>query len=318
MKNIIVVLLFFLASIPGLSFAQSCNSIDGSQWLLGYWVADDGENITIESWQKISSLTFEGVGESTSAATNERQSGESMRLIEMDNELFYLAKPEQNEFPVAFKLTNCSSTSAVFENPVYDFPKKLHYKLGLDNTMKVTVSGDDGKSFEINFIKRDQPPAAFPLLSSKPMLGSASQSVERLAGCPVEAELQALMLLHNQSRRDGLRCGLGRTRSAPPLRWNCELALAAQDHAQDMAANDFLAHRGSNNAALGARATSAGYRWRNISENIAQGHQTAELVYRSWTDSSAHCENIIDQRYNEFGAAKVGLHWVVILGRPFE
>ena len=73
----------------------------------------------------------------------------------MDNEIFYLAKPEQNDFPVAFKLTQCSSKNAVFENSTHDFPRKLDYQLGANNKMSVIVSGEIGNSFKINFIKRD-------------------------------------------------------------------------------------------------------------------------------------------------------------------
>ncbi|MBL4670902.1 MAG: hypothetical protein JKX81_01480 [Arenicella sp.] len=156
MKTIAVVLVNLLICVPTFSFAQSCNSIGSIDWLLGYWVADDGESITIEHWKKVSPQSFEGYGESRNKLSNERQSGESLRLVEMANELFYLAKPEQNDFPVAFKLTQCSRKNAVFENSTHDFPKKLDYQLGLNNKMKVTVSGEKGKSFDINFIRRDE------------------------------------------------------------------------------------------------------------------------------------------------------------------
>ena len=155
MKIIRVVLAIFLVYMSPFSFAQSCNSIRSVQWLLGHWVADDGKNITTESWEKVSSLTFEGFGESRAKTSNERQTSESLRLIEMANELFYLAKPEQNDLPVAFKLTHCSSKSAVFENAAHDFPKKLEYQLDVNNKMKVTVSGEKGRSFDINFIRHD-------------------------------------------------------------------------------------------------------------------------------------------------------------------
>jgi hypothetical protein len=155
MKTIAVVLVSLLICVPAFSFAQPCNSIQSIDWMLGHWVADDGESITIEHWKKASPRSFEGYGESREKRSNERQHSESLRLVEMANELFYLAKPEQNDFPVAFKLTQCSKTNAVFENATHDFPKKLDYQLGLNKKMTVTVSGEKGKSFEINFIRRN-------------------------------------------------------------------------------------------------------------------------------------------------------------------
>jgi hypothetical protein len=154
MKIITAVLVSLFVFVPTTLFSQSCNSIQSIDWLLGYWVADDGKSITIEHWKKVSPQSFEGYGETRKKHSNERQTGESLRLVEMANELFYLAKPEQNDFPVAFKLTQCSQKNAVFENSTHDFPKKLEYQLGLNNKMTVTVSGEKGKSFEINFIRR--------------------------------------------------------------------------------------------------------------------------------------------------------------------
>ena len=155
MKIFRSVLAIVLIYVSPYTFSQSCNSIRSIQWLLGYWVADDGKTITVESWKKVSPLTFEGFGESRSKSSGERQSRESLRLIEMANELFYVAKPEQNNLPVAFKLTRCSNKSAVFENPAHDFPKKLEYQLSIENKMTVTVSDEKGKSFNITFIRRD-------------------------------------------------------------------------------------------------------------------------------------------------------------------
>lgn len=154
MRIIRALLVAPLALAAPLLGAQPC-SLDSLQWLLGHWVADDGVSITSESWVKVSALTFEGIGQSKSKATNERQHSESLRLIEVASELFYVAKPEQNSLPVSFKLTHCSSKQAVFENPAHDFPQRLEYQLGTTNKMTVTVSGAAGKKFDINFTRRD-------------------------------------------------------------------------------------------------------------------------------------------------------------------
>jgi len=145
-------LVFFICISPP-SLAQSCHSIDSVEWLLGDWVADDGSNITIESWQKVSADTFEGVGESRGKKSNKLKSSEALRLVKMGNEVFYLAKPRQNDLPVAFKLTRCSGKRAVFENPMHDFPQKLDYQWSTEDKMIVTVSGSTGRSFSIQFVR---------------------------------------------------------------------------------------------------------------------------------------------------------------------
>ena len=151
-KLVFTIILFYVSTD---AYSQPCNSLTSLHWLLGTWVAEHRKTVTIESWRKVSPKTFEGVGKSSTKASNKRHSSELLRLIEMNNELFYIAKPEQNNLPVAFKLTECTNKSVVFENPAHDFPKKLEYKLKTDHEMFVIVSGEQGKRFTINFIRHD-------------------------------------------------------------------------------------------------------------------------------------------------------------------
>jgi len=141
----------------------------------------------------------------------------------------------------------------------------------------------------------------------------SAQQNESVSSCSVEPELQTLLDLHNQSRQRGLRCGAA-VRKASKLQWSCELAVAAKKHADDMAKNEFLAHKGSDDSSFGGRATQAGFEWLEVSENIAQGFDSPNEVYQSWLDSSAHCENIISRKYSEFGAARFTDYWVVMMG----
>jgi len=156
MKSIKILLLVVFVSFSSFANAESCDSLTSVEWLIGQWLSDDGNNITLESWQQVSSSTFEGRGETRSKTTNELKSSETLRLVEMANEVFFVAKVSHNEKPVAFKLTECSCTHAVFENPKHDFPKKLEYTLDNDNELTVIVSDGQDKGFKINFIKQDK------------------------------------------------------------------------------------------------------------------------------------------------------------------
>lgn len=145
----------FLICITAFSqrvFAQSCKSLDDLQVFLGNWRAESPNNVTTESWAKVSDHSFEGKGlvEDRSGSPD---SSESLRIVEMSGEIFYIAKVKANEFPTSFKLTRCNQSKFDFENPTHDFPKKISYKFIKDKKLIVTVGGNDDEAFEINFQK---------------------------------------------------------------------------------------------------------------------------------------------------------------------
>lgn len=155
MKIISVLITLFFGFFCSNAYAQPCHSLRAVDWLLGSWSGINGNNVIIESWQKVSPLTYEGLGETRSKASNALKGSESMRLVEMSNQVFYLAKVRHNELAVPFKLTQCSKRSVIFENPGHDFPKKIHYQLQSEHKLTVTVSNGKDKGFTINLDKRD-------------------------------------------------------------------------------------------------------------------------------------------------------------------
>lgn len=162
------------------------------------------------------------------------------------------------------------------------------------------------------------------LLSSPTVTRGAETSKSNLqpeethSGCSGEQESLdafALLSLHNQSRNDGIYCENEPKRSVPSLTWSCELASASLEHAKDMSDNNFFGHQGSDGSTMGSRANRAAYPWRYVAENVALGQQSPDDAYASWVNSRAHCENIMNERYQEIGAAKVDRYWVVMFGQ---
>ena len=96
------------------------------------------------------------VGESYFINGKDTLFAEIVRLEQQENDLFYIVSvPNQNEEkPVAFKLTSSTSDYLVFENPAHDFPKKITYKLVNKDSLYAEISGD-GKKQGFPFKKAD-------------------------------------------------------------------------------------------------------------------------------------------------------------------
>jgi uncharacterized protein YkwD len=111
----------------------------------------------------------------------------------------------------------------------------------------------------------------------------------------------------------------------PALIWNPQLAQAALFHSKAMAKELFFDHNDMQGRAVNHRVVDQGYRFRVVGENIAAGQASLEEAIRDWLLSAGHCVNMIDERFTEFGIAKVastrqddpyGVYWTLVLGQP--
>lgn len=150
-----------------------------------------------------------------------------------------------------------------------------------------------------------------PVLSSSHLISGDQNN----KACALSVDSQALMELHNQQRREGIRCGEANKIPVPPLRYSCLLAQASLSHTRDMVKNQFLGHKGSDGSDIGVRANRAKYTWTRVGENVAQGFTSATAVNAVWLNSKGHCNNIMNADYNEMGAARVNNYWTVTFGR---
>ena len=111
----------------------------------------------------------------------------------------------------------------------------------------------------------------------------------------------------------------------PTVTWNPQLAAAAQNHARAMAEQRFFDHVDPQGRDVAQRVSATGYRWRSVGENLAAGQKTLEEAMRGWLLSEGHCRNLLDERYVEFGLARVvsphpkdrsRVYWALVMGRP--
>ncbi|GAB5493501.1 MAG: hypothetical protein Phog2KO_37160 [Phototrophicaceae bacterium] len=91
---------------------------------------------------------------------------------------------------------------------------------------------------------------------------------------------------------------------APPLAYNSQLALAAQNHSNDMAQNNFLSHPGSDGSSIASRMRVAGYNPADFAENIAvQDSNDVFRAYQQWFGSEGHRNNMVSLRFTDVGVA---------------
>ena len=130
-----------------------------------------------------------------------------------------------------------------------------------------------------------------------------------------DSPMMEMLTAVNKLRAAGCRCGNTQMPSVPALKWNSKLEKAANIHADDMSANNFFSHKGSDGSSVSARATRVGYSWRHIGENIASGPTNLERVMQGWIDSPNHCKNMMSKDFQEFAAARAGNLWVQVFGK---
>ena len=159
--------------------------------------------------------------------------------------------------------------------------------------------------------------AATPAWAAEPDPATATQLIneirQRVAGC-------------GAARAATVSADAPIVASRPTLAWNEQLANAAETHSRAMAEQSFFDHTGPDGSRVAQRASASGYRWRSVGENLAAGHRTLADALNGWLRSEGHCRNLLDERFSDFGLARVvstnpndrfRVYWTLVLGRPF-
>ena len=98
------------------------------------------------------------------------------------------------------------------------------------------------------------------------------------------------------------------------LKANAELNRAADEHAEDMATQDYFSHTGLDGSSPGDRMADEGYQTRAWGENIAWGQKTPEAVVSAWMNSPGHRANILNGNFTEIGVGFDDDYWVQNFG----
>lgn|GEM_PF-651255 len=158
----VITLLISSALLLGLSVQveaaeeSSCSNVVSAHWLLGEWQSKGEKTLVLESWKMTGAGQLQGIGKTISLNNNKSPFVESLRIIKMAGEIFFVAKPPQNELPVAFKLIECSDKHLRFKNATHDFPQVIEYQKISTDQIKASVSAKNNKGFDINFNRTKQ------------------------------------------------------------------------------------------------------------------------------------------------------------------
>ena len=84
------------------------------------------------------------MGMSRTVAGDKTVEFEYLRIEQRADGIYYVAHPKARCPGTDFKLMRASATEAVFENPQHDFPKRIIYRKGADDSLTASIDGGEG------------------------------------------------------------------------------------------------------------------------------------------------------------------------------
>ena len=139
-KTTFILLLLALVSCKD-SDANEKEKIKAANWLLGNWENKAVDGTLTEYWKKVNDSTFQA--QSYFVKEKDTLHFESITLQQKGEVLTYTATVvgQNDDKPVAFKLTTATEKQMVFENPKHDYPQKISYTQITPDSLVAKISG---------------------------------------------------------------------------------------------------------------------------------------------------------------------------------
>jgi hypothetical protein len=121
-------------------------------WMSGDWQTPPGGRAQIEEhWTQPAGGMMLGVSRTVIGIRT--LEFEYLRLEQRPDGLFYVAHPKARCPGTDFKLTSVTTSEAVFENPLHDFPKRIIYRKTAVGGLVAIIDGGEGtKSQSFNYV----------------------------------------------------------------------------------------------------------------------------------------------------------------------
>lgn len=142
--------MFLAGALPAHTALRQADPLEELSWLVGEWQRPTRSGLAIERWKRTEAGL---VGEGAALRDGEERHTEALLLVAMGAEVFYIAKPPENSYPVAFRLVARAGGAFEFENPTHDFPQRIIYRRTADDAMTASIEGpgDDEQVQRIDF-----------------------------------------------------------------------------------------------------------------------------------------------------------------------
>jgi uncharacterized protein YkwD len=147
----------------------------------------------------------------------------------------------------------------------------------------------------------DSASSAPPVIGQNGAVKVASLELADEQTCGISNFAGAMLSAVNGARAQARNCGGAAYGAAPALGWNELLGKASIEQATSMATANKLSDTGN----VVDRASSTGYEFQAVGENIAQGYASVPKLMEAMLVSEEHCKKIMSPAVTEMAAACV-------------
>jgi uncharacterized protein YkwD len=166
-------------------------------------------------------------------------------------------------------------------------------------------------------------PTPTPTPTPAPTPNPAPEPTPQPPPPPAPDPVAEVVRLTNEARAQARTCGTVSFPAVGPVAAQAQLTVAAQGHAEDMAANNYFSHNSLDGRTAAGRISATGYSYSAAGENIAAGQRTPQEVVAGWLESPGHCSNIMNGSFTELGVGRAtsstsqyGVYWVQNFAKP--
>ena len=148
-RAIILHVLFMLGAVAALvplsaqQPAEKKTTITDLAWISGAWALETPRSRTEETWSPAASNAI--IGMSRTLRGDRVVAFEFLRIVQRNDGIYYVAQPGGRP-ATDFKLSSFDGSTAIFENPQHDFPKRILYTRNPDGSLTARIDAGKGVS----------------------------------------------------------------------------------------------------------------------------------------------------------------------------
>ena len=132
-----------MAPLAAQQLAEKKTTIADLAWISGSWALETPRSRTEETWSPAASNAI--LGMSRTLRGDHMVAFEFLRIVQRNDGIFYVAQPGGRP-ATNFQLTSFDGSTAIFENPQHDFPKRILYTRNSDGSLTARIDAGAGIS----------------------------------------------------------------------------------------------------------------------------------------------------------------------------